>query len=139
MVLEVHAPLLGEQIDIQSGASALVGNELSHVKANPAGTHHSDFFSDRLVTFDRVDVAHHFLVINTGNIGHTRVNARRDHHMIEPGCSKLCRINALTEFDGHGVLLEHRAVVTQGLVKLFLARHLLGQIELPAHLIGRIE
>ena len=78
-------------------------------------------------------------MIDAGNVRHARINARRDYHMIEPGCRKLCRINALTEFDRHGILLEHRTVVAQGLVKLFLARHLLGQVELPTDLIGRIK
>ena len=116
-----------------------MGDELSHVKADTARTHYCDLLAHRLIAFDRVDITHHLLVVDAGNIRDPGIDTRRHHNMVEASGGKLRSLDALTQFHGNSILLEHRTVVTQRLVELFLARHLLGQVELPTDFISRIK
>ena len=139
MILKIHAPLFGEQVDIQCGARAFVGNQLGDVKANTARAHDCHLLANRLVALNGIDIAHHLLVVHSGNIRHTWIDAGGHHNMIKIGSLQLRRIDPLTQLHSDRVFLQHRPVITQRLVELLFAGHLFCQIKLTANLLCGVK
>ena len=139
MVFKIDTPLFCKEVDIQCRARALVGNKFSDVETDPARTHNRYFFSNRFVTSDCVDVADYFFVINAGNLGYAGINAGGNHDVVEARLAQLFCTDARTQLNRDLVFLEHSAVIADRFVELFLARHLLGQIELPTNFISTIK
>ena len=113
-------------------------NQLSHVKANPAGTNHRHFLTNRLVTSNRINIAHDLLMIDTGDIGGARANPCCHNHMIKTGIGQRLCIHLLAQAHCHLVLSHHGAVIANRFVKFLLTRHLFREIKLPTNLIGSI-
>ncbi len=71
-------------------------------------------------------------MIDPRQIRHARANARRHDHLVMAGSRQRIGINAGVQMQGDAQFFDHARKVAQGFGKLLLARHPLGQIELPA-------
>ena len=71
--------------------------------------------------------------------GCARRHAGGQHHLHETSAQQVLRAHALAQAQGDACQTDLFAKVAQGLKELFFARHLLGDIELPADLAGGVK
>ena len=111
--------------------------ELAHVEADPAGTHDGHLGAGHHTPLQYIQVAHHLGVVVAGEIHLSRGHAGGDHHVVKAGQGG--GIDTRLQFEIHAGVGDAVAEVAQGFVELFLARDLLGHVELAADLTGGIE
>ena len=130
----VHAPFGKKLGRVLARAGAFVQQVFRRVKANAAGTNQGHCVAHRAFVAQHVQVTHHLGVVDAFNGWGARCHTRGQHHLGELAVNEVLRADSGVEFQvdtGQGYLL---AKVAQGLVKLFLARHLFGNVELPTNL-----
>ena len=110
---------------------------IGDIKADAARAHNRHALADRLVAFQHINIADRFFVIYAFNIGHTRGDAGGHHHM--PKIAQHIGVSPRVEAQLNAQLVNHFAVIAQRFVKLFLAGHQLGEVELPPNLVSRIN
>ena len=138
-VLGVHAPFGKELGLVQASAGAGMQQVLGRVKANAAGAYQGHGFSDSAFVTQHVQVAHDLGVVDALDVRHPRRHAGGQHHLLETGSCQILRADAGVQSQRHAVQLDLSTVITQGLIKLFLARHLFGHVELAADFASSIK
>ena len=137
MIVEIDAPFFGEDGFIQRAGRAVMRDGVGHIEADAACAHNGDPFADRLIAFQHIDIADRFFMGDALNIGHAGADAGGHNHMLK--IAQHIGFGAGVQLQLNAQLLNHFAVIAQRLVKLFLARHQLGEVELPANLVGGIK
>ena len=135
----VHAPLGIEPGLVKTRAQALVRQVFRHIEANATRTDQRHGLAHRFLVTQHVEVAQHLGVADALDLWHARCNAGGQHHLLKPGADQGSCIDPFVQLQSHTGALNLLSKVTQRFLELFLARHLLGDIELPANLAGGIE
>ena len=138
-VTGVDAPFGVEPGWVDAGAGAVVHQVLAHVEADATRTHHGHVLAHRLLGLQHVQVAQHLGVVDAVDGRLARRDAGGQHDVVVAAGDQLRRIGARVQAQVHALQLDLAPVVAQGFVKLLLARHLLGDVELPADFAGGIE
>ena len=138
VVFEINAPFFGEHVNIHRARRAVMRNGISNIKTDAARAHNRHALTDRLFALQHINIADRFFMRDALNIRHTRGNAGGNNHMVEPRLAQHIGIGAGVEPKLNAQLLNHFIVIAHGLVKLFLARHQLGEVELPANFVRRV-
>ena len=110
-------------------------NKVGHIEANTACAYHCDLFANGLAPHNGIDITHHHGVIDAFNVGDSWLNACCNDNVIKALPLKVGRGDALTQSYIDVELIEHLAVITKRLVKLFLTGHTFSQIELTTNFI----
>ena len=111
----------------------------AHVKPNAACPNHGHSLAHGLFVAQHVQIAQYLGVVHALNLRQARADAGGQHHVLEARLHQIVCRHVLPQFDGHAGLLEALTKITQGFVKLFLARNLFGNVELAANLVTRIQ
>ena len=135
------APFLVEGMSMQSRRRCrrIVGEKLRGIDAYPAGANQRRPPPHFLAPEQHVGIAHHFRMIDAGDIGPARRHAGGQHHPVEGAADKLLCLHSPPDPHGDLIALELCREVTHGLCILFLAGHVLGHVELPAELFLGLE
>ena len=137
VVFKINPPFFGEDGFIERARRAVMRNRIGDIKADAACTHNRHALADRLIAFQYINIADRFFMGDAFNIGHARGDAGGDNHMLK--IAQHIGVSAGVEAQFNAQLLNHPPVIAQRLIKLFLARHQLGEVELTANLISRIN
>src|SRR5690554_2266910 len=136
---QIHTPLLHEVLGVQGRRFTFMDDEFRHIKADTARTDDGDLLTHRLTLQQRIQVTNHLRVINALDPWRAGLNAGGQNHLVKTtGLEVFCR-DAGIEADANAVLVDHHPEVTQGFVKLFLARNALGHIELATNLAAGVK
>lgn len=84
-----------------------------------------------------VQITDHHRMIRTGEIHAARLDAGRQHDLVE--CLQVACLHLRAQPQLYAGGLQAMVEIAQGFLELFLARDALGHIELPADFISRIE
>ena len=139
-VSQVDAPLVGEDFEILRAAFVAVAvyEKLRHIEADAARPDERNAFSNGHLAFQHIDVAHHFLVVDALNFRGAGRDARREDHLVVLAFDQIGGVDAGIQVQVYARQFDTGSVVAERLVEFFFARNLLGQIELPPDLGGRI-
>ena len=77
-------------------------------------------------------------MVDAFQFGHTRGNAGSDYNVVKLAIGQHVGVNARVQMQVNAQLFNHALVIAQGLIKLFLAGHQFGQIELTSDFGRRI-
>src|SRR5712692_6349149 len=105
---------------------------LADIEADTSGTDYGYVLTHRLAVAQYVKIPQHLRVIHAFDFRYTGRHAGGKHNLIEAAVYKLLYIDAGIQAQLHAPQLNLAPEVAQGFVELFLARHLLGHIELTA-------
>ena len=108
------------------------GEELGDVEADAAGADDGHRAAGLARAAEDIDVADALGVVDAGNGGHAGDDAGRHHDRIEARGRQLAGARAASQLQIDAEPLDAAAEVAQRLVELLLARHVAGEIELPA-------
>ena len=135
----VHAPLGKELGRVQARAGAFGQQKLGHVEADAPGPDERHRLAHRLLVAQHLQVTQHLGVANALDVRCARVDARGQHHMFVATAHQVLGADLAAQLQLHAGQLDLLAEIAQRLEKLFLARHLLGHVELAADLIGGVD
>src|SRR3990167_37956 len=137
--LGIDAPLLPERFTAEAGGFALVSDELGNVKTNAACANHGNRLANRLALQNSVQVVDDLRTLDTWNLRRARSDTGRQDDLIKTASNQIIDIDTGVQTQINPCGFQLALEVTQGFKELFLARHLLGHVELSADLAGRIE
>ena len=119
--------------------SSLLHQVFGHIEADTTGADHRHLLAHRLVITQDIEVAHHLGMLDTRDIGSARADAGGEDHLVKTAAQQALGTLALAQIELDAALLQPFGEVAQGLVKLLLARDLLGKVELAADFARLIE
>jgi hypothetical protein len=108
--------------------------KLRHVKTNAARANQRHALAHGLAAQQHVDVAQHLGMVLPGDARVARRDAGGQQHFVKLLRDEVCRADACVQVQAHAGAGDAVAEVAQGFLKLFLAGHALGQVELAAYL-----
>ena len=129
--LRVYAPG-GEECGRAGGAGRFT-QEFGHVEADAAGADDGDAAAWHFGARQHLVVAQYLGMVDPGDVGQARTYAAREHHGVVAASGQFVRADAMAGLQLDAALRKSAAEVAQRFGK-FLARHFLGQVQLPADL-----
>src|SRR5262245_7398379 len=128
--LGIDAPF-GAKMTVWRGHAGRRGAQVfGDIKADAAGADDGDAFASPLTTGEQIDVAHAFTVLDAGDVGDARADARGAHDVVEG--REGGDIGAAAEAKGDAQFGDPRGNVAKRLDTLRLARNVAREIELTA-------
>ncbi len=110
------------------------GQVFGDIEANPARADHRDHAARGLPVAKHVQIAQHLRMVQSLDFRQAGNDAGRQHDLVIASARKAFRIGARPEAHLDARQLQLPAEIAQGFLKLLLARHLPGDVELAADL-----